>query len=369
MKKLSILISTDCFLPRWDGIARFLAELIPQLKGYKVTVLCPMFAGKTPKYSGVKIIRLPLMQVNFGDIKFARFQYWRIKEIVRQHDVIFNQTIGPIGICSILAGKKLNKRVISYVHTIDWELASHSVGKYKQLIHWSTRMIARWLYNKCSALITSSKDMEDILAQNKIKTHKIIIPLGINTQRFKPANTERAKKKLGIKPELFAIGYHGRIAREKNLPTLVKAVERIHAAHDNVRLLIVGEGVKDEIPYESWIIHAGKQDDVVPYLQAMDVYVLPSLTETSSLATMEAMSVGLAVVVTPVGSIHEYVKDEENGLVFARQDVEGLIARLVRLMEDKQLRERLGKSARKTILQKRQWKQTAKAIIKELKER
>ncbi len=367
MKQLKILITTDCFLPRWDGIARFLSELLPQLSTHKVTVVCPAFPGKAPRYKGVRIVRLPLMNIRFGDIQFAQFQYFRIKKLVREHDVVFNQTIGTIGMSSIMAGNSLGKQVISYVHTIDWELASHGVGKYKGTIHWSTRMLARWLYNKCSTLITSSKDMEDILTQNKITPRKVIIPLGINTQKFKPATIMRAKKNIGIKPELFVIGYHGRIAREKNLPTLVAACQRIHAAHENMRLMIIGEGVSGEVPYLPWIIHAGKQDNVVPYLQALDAYVLPSLTETSSMATMEAMAVGLPVVVTPVGSIRDYVADEVNGLVFARQDIEGLIVRLVRLMENPELRKKLGNAARKTILAKRQWKKTTKAIVGELR--
>ncbi|MDO8660340.1 MAG: hypothetical protein Q7K43_00480, partial [Candidatus Woesearchaeota archaeon] len=58
----------------------------------------------------------------------------------------------------------------------------------------------------------------------------------------------------------------------------------------------------------------------------------------------------------------------ENGLVFARQDIEGLIVRLIRLLGNQQLREKLGKAARKTILEKRQWKKTTNAIVKELQE-
>ena len=77
MKKL--LISTDSFLPRWDGIARMLSEIIPRISGkYDVTVIAPQFHGRMPKYRGVKIIRVPLSGVQLGDYPPAKLDYKKV---------------------------------------------------------------------------------------------------------------------------------------------------------------------------------------------------------------------------------------------------------------------------------------------------
>src|SRR3990167_2319581 len=100
MKKL--LIATDCFLPRWDGVTRFLIEIIPHLRQkYKVTVIAPEFLGILHNIEGVEVIRFPTINIDFADIKFTSFHYGRIKKIVKEHDIVFSQTIGPIGISAI----------------------------------------------------------------------------------------------------------------------------------------------------------------------------------------------------------------------------------------------------------------------------
>ena len=157
-------------------------------------------------------------------------------------------------------------------------------------------------------------------------------------------------------------GFCGRIGREKDLPTLVKAFKKARHHQKNLLLLIVGTGIEEEVGKDIHIIVTGSVNNVVPYLQAMDIFVLPSLTETSSLATMEAMSVGLPIVATPVGNIREYIEDGKNGLIFPRGDARSLYEKLEILLADEKLRANLGREARRTIKTKYQWVITAKKI-------
>ena len=126
--------------------------------------------------------------------------------------------------------------------------------------------------------------------------------------------------------------------------------------------MIVGAGLTEELPKYKNIIYAGSQNNIVPYLQAMDIYVMPSLTETSSLSTMEAMSTGLAVIATPVGMIPEYIINRASGLIFPRGSVEILTEKLTYLLEHDSFRKKLGGNARQTILERYQWKQTVQKI-------
>ena len=116
------------------------------------------------------------------------------------------------------------------------------------------------------------------------------------------------------------------------------------------------------------IIVVGYADNIVPYLQAMDIYVMPSLTETSSLSTMEAMSCGIAVVSTPVGYIKGYIKNSYNGFFFNKQNPYELSKKLILLLNDKKLRAKIGENARKTIIKFYNWNKTTEGIEQALKE-
>ena len=350
MKRL--LITSDCFLPRWDGIARFLAEVIPGLsKEFKVTVAVPRFHGRLERVKGVKYVRFEVRPTRFGDIQFTRFNYRHIRELVKQNDVVFNQTIGPLGMSAIMAARSTRTPIVHYVHSIDWELASKGVKRFERVVYTAVKRLARYFHNRCSVLLLPSKAIENIIVQNGVRSKRRVVPMGVDTRVFAPARDKgAAKKAIGLDPESFIVGFVGRVAREKDLPTLVSAFREFRSVwKGDARLLIVGGGLLGEIPDAPDIVKVGPKGDVQKYLRAMDVFVLPSFTETSSLATMEAMACGLPVVCTPVGNIPEYIQDQENGLLFARGDVQGLAEHLSVLAMDGAQRVRLGAAARRTI--------------------
>jgi glycosyltransferase involved in cell wall biosynthesis len=371
MAKKKLLITTDCFLPRWDGIARFLWGLLPHLKqDFEVTVIAPRFGKLRQKPQGVKLARFPLLPMQFGDIRFSQPRFGRVREYVRQADLVFNQTIGPIGIAAIRAARQERKPIVCYIHSIEWELASRAVRRgFRGVVATGVRQLARWLYNQSTLLLVPAKDTEDLLRANGIRTRMRLVRLGVDTETFiPPASRPAAKRALGLDPASRVVGFVGRIGREKDLPTLVEAFRRIRRKVPRAELLIVGKGIRDVRP-EPHITLAGATDNVVPYLQAMDIFVLPSLTETSSLATMEAMSCGLPVIVTPVGKIREYVVDGVNGLIFPRQDAESLAEKLLLLLKHSpKLRRELGEHARTTITAGYRWEDTVKDIRSVLKD-
>ncbi len=368
MRKL--LIATDSFLPRWDGIGRFLIEIVPKLTtDFEITIIAPEFEGEGIELENVSIIRVPLYKFHVGDYTPPRFQTKKVSELVKEHDIIWAQTIGPIGMTAIRLGKKENKPTLSYIHSIEWELVTKSVqAKHinKFMIGLLVKKVAKYFYNRCDLLLIPSVDVARILRVQGIKTPKIVIRLGVNTERFKPyTNKEKLKESFGFNQDSIIIGFSGRIGREKDLKTLYRAFLRIEKIFKNVSLLIVGTGVKTEermFRNDCRIRIVPPTNNIVPYLQIMDIFVLPSLTETSSLATMEAMSTGLAVVATPVGSIKEYIRDKSNGIIFPKQNPYVLSLKLEYLIKNPELRKKLGENARKTILANYTWDRTIERV-------
>jgi len=369
-QKKKLLIATDSFLPRWDGIARFLSEIIPKIsKEYDITVLAPGFKGRTKKLNA-KIIRFNLINIPFGDIYFSKPNLEQIKQEVKKTDLVLVQTIGTIGIPTVYYAKKLKKPIMAQIHSIEWDLTSNAVKRFKKLTKWATKGLARYIYNKCNLLLVPSEETAALLRKNSIKTLKSIVHLGTNANKFKPPIDKNAsKKKLNIPKEKIVIGYCGRIGREKDLKTLYRAFSNLRSKYKNLLLLLVGDGVKEQINFfknKNGVIVTGSKNNIIPYLKAIDIYVLPSLTETTSLSTTEAMAVGLPVITTRVGRLKEYIKPNKNGLFFPEKNSYVLKKKLELLINNEKLRNQLGINARKTIIKEFSWERTIKDIEKAL---
>jgi glycosyltransferase involved in cell wall biosynthesis len=155
----------------------------------------------------------------------------------------------------------------------------------------------------------------------------------------------------------LVIGSVSMLRPEKGLDTLIEAFAQVKNFHPALHLLLVGSGamlpglqslaqslgIADRCSFEP----ASK--DVTGWLSAIDIFVLPSLSEALSNALMEAMACGCAVVASNVGGNPELVVDGETGLLFEKADVAGLAARLRLLIEDEALRRRLADAAARVI--------------------
>ncbi len=369
VKKKRLLIATDRFLPRWDGIVRFLDLLIPELtKNFEVTILAPKLPGKIPKYQDVKIIRFPLSGIKFGKLDLAKPKKRKVRRAVKKADLVFVQIVAPIGFLATKYAHQYNKPIVNYVHCIEWDLAAKLIENFQTIVRFIVKQTTKYCYNKSNLLLVPSKQVADLLEKNGIETKKQIVPLGIETNKFLPAASKTsAKKKIGIPSRYKVIGFTGRVGTlEKDLPTLITAFQDVKKKYPKTKLLLVGEVLNKNLPKHKDIIYTGEKANVIPYLQAMDIFVMPSLIETSSLATMEAMSTGCSVVATPVGSIQEYLIEKVNGLIFPKGDAQVLKENLHYLLKNDSQRTKFANQGRQTIIERHEWKKTAKKITEVL---
>jgi glycosyltransferase involved in cell wall biosynthesis len=359
--KRKLLVATDNFLPRHDGIARFLKEILPVLSElYDVTVVCPNFGPV--ELPGVHIVQIPLTRWTIGDYPVPRFGRSVVSKLVKEHDVVFCQGIGLIGYAAIQAARK-HKKLVLFTHSIEWELVPRAVRNplLQQFLPDFVKWFTRRQLSKCDLLLVPSESIAETLHWNKIETKSQIVHLGVNTKEFAPAKDKAAAKvALGLPKDRLVIGYHGRLAREKDLKTLLRGFMRVKDA----TLLIVGSGVPEieQSLQRQNVILVGAKDNVVPYLQAMDIYVLTSLTETTSLSVLEAMSCGLPVISTPVGYVNDYIQNGQNGIIIPKQNPYALAKALEQLMSSELLRDKMALAARKTVEKDFTWDKTRKRI-------
>jgi glycosyltransferase involved in cell wall biosynthesis len=368
--KPRLLIATDNFLPRWDGISRFLAEIIPRLKGrYDIVVIAPDF-GPTPaeRSTSFRLVKVPTSRFQVGDFKIPKPDHEKIRQEVASCNLVFSQTIGPVGYAVIKEARKQGKKVVSFIHSIEWELVTMALGIniFRRQSYWLAKSFIRRIYENADILIFPSQGISEIFAWHQIDTPKEVIHLGVDTKKFLPPEDKaEAKKKVGIDPSLFVIGYHGRLAREKDLMTLLRAFIIVKKQNPKAALLVVGDGlesIKKKLSSVRGVVMPGATNNVVQYLQALDVFCLPSLTETTSLTTLEAMACGVPVVVNRVGFVKDYIIERKTGLFFKGKDSYDLAKQLMPLIRDDEMRKKLGSNGRKFVEKYFDWDLTAKGL-------
>ncbi len=376
MDRKKLLIATDTFPPRVDGVNKVLLSLIPKLKQhFDITVLAPNF-GVIPKIrelEGVEVILFPMRKKRWGDFHLTKPSFRKIRQKVKESDLVFVQSIAMIGLYTIICAHFLKKKVVCFTHVIEWQVAMKNVG-FKGFTGYIYNFIilnlARILYNWCTLIITPSAEISEIYSVHGIRTIKEVIPLGIDNEKFNlPADRRAAKRALGINPDNIVIGYCGRLSKEKDLPTLSRAFSRLRKSYANVVLMIVGDGLEEIrklfVSKEN-VFFAGVVHDTAVYYHAMDIFVMPSLTETSSLATMEAMACSVAVVSTPVGNIRDYLKNYQTGLIFKKKNSFDLARKLEILINNKALREQLAINGYKMIVENYDWNKCVESIENKL---
>ena len=183
---------------------------------------------------------------------------------------------------------------------------------------------------------------------------------GLDTECF-----QRLARPPALGGASLVIGVVCALRPEKGLPTLLQAFAKVvsgppSALRSGLRLVVVGSGAMLQT-LQALTIELSLQDrchfepstsDVAGWLRAIDIFVLPSLSEALSNALMEAMACGCAVVASEVGGNPELVSDGTTGLLFRAGDAAELADRLERLIVDENLRTRFGAAASESVRQR-----------------
>ena len=182
----------------------------------------------------------------------------------------------------------------------------------------------------------------------------VVSPLGVDPETFAPRPTRAA-------PEVFEILCVGRLTPAKGQHILIDAVEMLTQQGRRVRLRLVGSGPDEASLREhaarsiarECIVFEGaiNQDRIRDFYAAADAFCLPSFAEGLPVVLMEAMAMEIPCVTTHITGIPELIRDGEDGLLVPPSDADALVTALARLMDDAELRQRMGKSARARVVE------------------
>jgi len=187
-----------------------------------------------------------------------------------------------------------------------------------------------------------------------------VIHNGVDTEEFCDTSNrgERGllRDRLGFSAVDYVIGIAAWLRPEKNHVQLVDAVAALRARGIPARVLMIGEGEMRgaveararELKVESSVVITGFQQDVRPYIGACDAVTLCSLTETFSLAAIEAMALRRPVVHSDVDGAAEMIFPGRNGFLFPVGDTRALVSKLA-ILADRAISTRMGNDARAPV--------------------
>ncbi len=230
----------------------------------------------------------------------------------------------PIGAFATLFSK-CKPKVIAIYHGI----VGGKVSPTLRLLNW-------FVYKRLARLVSvSAFDVGEILRMNWGLTAEKVVAIqnGMELQRFvTPVAADRTRLFGAPFADKFLFGTVGRLAAKKNHARLLEAFAAASQGRDDLGLVIVGTGGEEgalralaaRLGITDEVLFAGRRNDIPALLQALDVFVFPSLREGLPLALIEAMAAGLPVVAASTGGTGETLGDADCGWRVDPTDSDGL---------------------------------------------
>lgn len=236
------------------------------------------------------------------------------------------------------------------------------------------RLLTKFTLKKADVVICDSAMMQSELLQLGANPSKIrIIYKGIDTQKFNPQCGQGFKDGPDIREGARVISTRN-LRPVYNVEMLIRAVPRVLEREPQTRFMIIGEGEQREalenlavslgvsvnVSFVGWVHH-----DMLPdYLASSDVYVSTSLSDSTSLSLQEAMACEVAPVVTDLPGNREWITEGENGFLVPVGDVPLLADRIVYLIRNKKIREKIGQANRKIITVRAEYEEEMSRVEK-----
>ena len=290
------------------------------------------------------------------------FQIFKLRKFIKKNQIqIIHCHLPWTGIVGRIVGK------ISRVPVI------YSEHNKQERYHFITKYLNKITYNWQDVAIAVSEDVKKSIEKNISSQSKVeVIYNGVNTDSFKrsiDANLQ-LRKDLKISNASIVLGNICVFRKQKQLDKWIDLFEKINKNYPDSIGLLVGAGIlfeevksyiKDK-KLENNILLVGLQTDVKKYLNIIDIFISTSEFEGLPIALLEAMSMQCAVAVTNAGGIKEVIDDSVNGFMVDVERIDLLENKVLRLINDVELRQLMGTNARTTVEKRFSIKATTQKI-------
>jgi len=336
------------------GLERVMASIALGLDRarYDVEVWCLVRGGEIAEELpergiSVKILRMMSYYDPFQILALSRLMRKSRVDIIHAHGY-FGGTFGRLA--AMVARTPV---IILHVHTTYYGF------KHRNLL------IERLLSLFTDTIVCVSQAVKRFVVEmegiNEKKTSLIYNGVGEASLFEVDSDDYVTRKSLGFEEKDIVVLTVASLTRHKGHQVLIDAARVVLKRHENVRVLIVGDGplrskleaYVEQLQLSPRILFTGQQKDVFPFLKLADLFVLPSTErEGLGIALIEAMAAGLPVIGTRLGGIPEAIEENVNGLLFAPGNSEELAAAIEKLIADHAIRAKMGRTGRKIYEEK-----------------
>lgn len=286
--------------------------------------------------------------------------YRRLKKIITANNYRIIHCHTPVGgVLTRLAAREARKRGIKVIYT------AHGFHFYKgaPLKNWLLYYpVEKWLARHTDCLITINEEDYRLALDKKFKALHIkkVNGVGVDLTRFSP-QTEEDKKRLrreyGYKEENFILICVGELNDNKNQDLIIKSLAILKDNIPEIKLLLAGKGAKEtayrkkaeELAVDDYIDFLGYRNDIPNLLKIADLAVSASRREGLPVNIMEAMAVGLPLVVTDCRGNRDLVEDGVNGFVISLDDEKAMAEAILKVYQSHELRQRVRENSLKKV--------------------
>jgi len=369
---VEVAFFTDSYPPMRDGVATVTNDLARSLHrlGHSVRVFAPnpVVGEKTQETEtdGVMVTRVRSLPVPlYPQYRWPLnpFALLRQHRGIREADVLHIHSPGGVGSAGFLSSRRFNLPLVGTFHTNIREMQSSVPQRF--LVPTFFR-VAAWYnlgtYWRCDVATAPSFAARDVLVSSARKPfrHPVeVVPNGIDVDRFRPGlRVPDWRARCGLPPDPL-VTYLGRLTADKGVHRFLDAMEETLAQSDLVA--VVGGAGPEEAAVRERIAGAPRLAARVRYvgpvaeeekpalLSQTDLFVLPSTSDTSSVALLEAMASGATVLAPAAGGASEVVEDGITGRRFPVLEPGALARAVAELLDRPDERRRISRQAAERV--------------------
>ena len=329
-----------------------------------VAKLCDEFAELSHEVTIIAPQSITKILVRHGKNSPSYFEHktrsGRIVRVFRPHIVSFgeiallNKLNSPIRNCAIRGIlRKIEEQDVFYGHfwSNGYSLykAIKNTGKPlfvatgESIINFRTKDSLFKDYLKGVICVSTKNKTESINCELTTEEKCIVIPNAIDSNEFYKMDKNECREVLGIDKNFFVVAYVGNFSNRKGAMRLASAISICD--DKNIGVLFLGRS-SAELPSCPGILKMGFVDhhDIVKYLNAADVYVLPTLAEGCSNSIVEAMACGLPIISSDLAFNYD-ILDKSNSILIDPNSIEQISSAIMEIKNNKDLRERMSEAS------------------------
>lgn len=353
--RLSIAVFSDSALPVLNGVSISIDQTVTGLRelGHSVHLFTSGYPGhRDDDPNWHRFFALHTFFARDYPLAVPPF-YPKLWEFRRHRfDVIHTHTPFTVGMVGLRWAESHGLPIVSTYHT-HYDKYTHYIPLFpKAYLRYKISKHLNFYYNQVNHVITPSQASKEWLMRHNVRPQVDVIPTGIPEGAALDRGAVRVE--LAVREERVVLLYAGRIAVEKNLDMLIRAVALVLKKEPRADFWVVGDGpgreefrrlagglgIGDRVKFFGYVPHA----EMGTIYAAADIFVFGSKTETQGLVVSEAMSYGLPAVVVNSGGAAEAVQNGVNGYAVP-DNVDVFAATVLDLIGDEGRRRELSRNA------------------------